>query len=160
MILPDEISGIEFFQNLGESHRNQVALMARLEERTEGTVLFGEGEASSCIYFVLTGTISLEVVEPDGESVEVCTAGPGDLVGWSPVLGRPTMTATARALTRCRLAAIEAKQVLALCERDPRFGMAFLRAVALVLSERLQGTRRCLALARSVGSRSLLGAIP
>jgi CRP-like cAMP-binding protein len=159
MILPEELRGIEFLENLGAEHLNRIAMMARLEEHLEGTILFQEGQPAPFIYFVLSGTVGLEVTEPDGEAVEVCTVGPGELLGWSPVLGGRAMTATARTQTRCRMAVLDVKQVLELCERQPQFGVAFLRQVALVLSERLHGTRRCLALARSVSTRSLLGTV-
>ena len=160
MILPEEISNIEFLRNLGEAHLNQIAMMAQLEECLEGTVLFQEGETSRFIYFVLSGKVALEVVEPDGESVEIATAEPGDLVGWSPALGRRAMTATGRVQTRCRFAVLDVKQVLELCERDPRFGAAFFRQLALVLSDRLQATRRCLAISRTLSHRSPLEAFP
>src|SRR5262245_20129578 len=88
MVLPEELEAVPFLQGLDEPHRNRIAQMAQLKECMAGTHLFSEGKQSSYIYFVLCGTVSLEVEEPDGESVEVTTAGPGDLVGWSPVLGR------------------------------------------------------------------------
>ncbi len=160
MILPEEIRRIEFLQNLEETHLNRIAMMARLEDCREGTVLFCEGQTSSFIYFVLSGTVSLEVAEPDGEAIEIATIGEGDLLGWTPVLGQQAMTATARALTRCRLAVLDAKQVLALCERDPHFGVAFMRQVAFVLASRLYNTRRCLAIARTLSTRSPLETAP
>lgn len=160
MILPDELRRIAFMQHLEEEHLNRVARMARLEECQQGTVLFREGEACSSIYFVLSGTVGLEVAEPDGEAVEVATVGEGDMAGWTPVLGQQTMTATGRALTRCRLAALDVKQVLEFCKNDLRFGATFMRQVALVLAARLDSTRRCLAIARTLNSRSPLETAP
>jgi CRP-like cAMP-binding protein len=149
MISAGEMKGVRFLQNLGEKYLNQVATMARLQECKEGTVVFRQGEGSPCIYFVLRGKIGLEVEEPDGKSVGVSTIGPAELAGWSPVLGRQAMTATARALTDCRLAVLDVGQISDLCERDPRFGVAFLRQIASVVSERLWDTRRNLARALS-----------
>jgi CRP-like cAMP-binding protein len=135
---------------------NQIAKMAVLKECKEDTVLFSQGQGSPLIYFVLSGKVGLEIEEPGGKSVGVSTLGPGELLGWSPVLGRHAMTATARPLTPCRLAVLEVPQVLELCERDPRFGIAFLRQIALVLSERLWDTRRNLA--RALSHRPLFAA--
>jgi len=160
MILLEEISNIEFLRNLGETYLNQIALLAQLKEWQEGTVLFQEGQTSPFIYFVLQGTIGLEVTEPDGEPVRLATVGEGELVGWSPVLGQRPLTATARALTHCRLAVLDAQRILGLCERDPRFGMAFLQQIALILAARLDETRRCLAIARTLSSRSPLETVP
>jgi CRP-like cAMP-binding protein len=88
----------------------------------------------------------------------VYTAGPGELIGWSPVLEQRRMTATARATTVCRLAAFEADRVRQLCEKDPQFGVAFLRQLALALSERLSHTRR--RLGGPANLRGPLGVIP
>jgi CRP-like cAMP-binding protein len=153
MILPEEMESIGFLRALGAPHLARVAGLARLRECAEGEVLFREGEDSPCLYFVLHGSVALEVEAPDVGPVQTFTAGPGDLLGWSPVLGRHAMTATARAAARCRLAALDAAEVAALCERDPRFAAAFLRQTALVLSQRLRRTRRILA--RALGHRPL-----
>ncbi len=158
MILLDEMERIEFLRNLGEPHLRQVAWLAQLKEHEEGSILFREGQDSPFIYFVLSGKVNLEVEERGGGPVGVYIAGPGELVGWSPVLGRRGMTATARAATRCRVAALDAGKVLELCEQDARFGVAFLRQVALVLSGRLSNTRR--RLARPARTRGPLGVTP
>jgi len=150
MILPEELEGVPFLQALDAPHRNRIAEIAQLQECMQGTLLFREGQNSSHIYWLLSGSISLEVQEPDGEAVEVATAGPGDLLGWSPVLGRRAMTATAWATSRCRLAVLHVPQILALCGRDPHFGSAFHRQIALVLADRLSSARRHLAAARTV----------
>jgi CRP-like cAMP-binding protein len=145
MITPEEMKGIEFLNRLGGPHLDQLARMARLRECEEGEVVFRQGEGSALIYFVLSGKVGLQVGDSSGTSVEVSAVGPGELLGWSPVLGRHAMTATAHAVGRCRLAVLDVRQVLDLCERDPRFGAAFLWQTAQALSERLWDTRRNLA---------------
>lgn len=145
MILQEDLETIVFLRNLGERHLAQVAQHAQLKECNEGTVVFSEGQDSSSIYFVLSGQVALEVRQENGKSLEVFTAQAGDLVGWSPVLGRSAMTATARAKTRCRLAVLDVRKILDLCETYPRFGLAFLREIGLTLSERLWATRHRLA---------------
>jgi CRP-like cAMP-binding protein len=154
MITPAELKGIKFLQSLDEPHLNEIAAMARPQECKPDTVVFEQGQGSTYIYLVLNGKISLEIEEPDGKPVAVSTIGPGELVGWSPALGRHAMTATARAVTACQLAVLDVRQVLDLCERDPLFGVAFLRQIAVVMSDRLWDTRRNLA--RALSHRPLL----
>jgi CRP-like cAMP-binding protein len=149
MILPEEMQCVGFLRALSEPYLGRIAAMARLEEYPEGTVLFREGEVSPFIYFLLSGEVRLDIEHVHGQQVTVYTAGPGEMLGWSSVLGRSAMTATARVTSRCRLAALSVSRVLALCEREPRFGMAFLRQVSVFLADRLNGTRRCLAFART-----------
>jgi CRP-like cAMP-binding protein len=141
MILPEEMACIEFLQKLGASYANQIAQLAQLKEYPAGAVLFREGQKSAFIYFVLRGTVGLEIKTPSQKAVPVQTVGPGELLGWSPVLGSHSMTATARALDRCRLAALAVDPLLALCEHDPHFGKAFLRQLATALADRLRATR-------------------
>jgi CRP-like cAMP-binding protein len=147
MILSEELESIGFLRDLGESYLGQIALMAWPKEYDEGDILFHEGDTSPVLYFILRGEVSLETERRDGGPVSIYTAGPGEMVGWSPVLGRGVMTATARASSRCRVAVLDAKRILALCEKDPHFGVAFLKQVGVFLSERLNSTRRCLAAA-------------
>jgi CRP-like cAMP-binding protein len=158
MILPEELEAIEFLRNLGQAHLTQLALMARLKECQEGSILFHEGQDSPFIYFVLSGEVGLEVEEQGAESAKVYTARPGELLGWSPLLGRRAMTATARAASRCRLAVLSVEQIKALCDKDIRFGLALLRQIGLVVSDRLSNTRRCLA--RAVTHRHTAAAAP
>lgn len=155
MILPKEMKEIEFFRNLGEQHLDQIAGMMRIQEYDKGAVVFRQGQSSPSIYFVLNGEIGLRVEESGGE-VEVSTVGPRGLLGWSPMLGRHAMTATARAVTPSRLAVLDVDQLLGLCEKDPRFGIAFLREIASVMSDRLWDMRR--SFARALAHRSSLAA--
>jgi CRP-like cAMP-binding protein len=156
MIMPEELEAIPFLRELGEPHLQRVALLARPQEHEEGAVLFRKGEDSPFIYFVLSGKVSLTVGRPGGVTGEAHVVGPGELLGWSPVLGRRAMTATARAQTPCRLAAFAVAQLHALLATDARFEAAFLRQIALALSDRLAETR--LRLVRALGSRPLSAA--
>jgi CRP/FNR family transcriptional regulator, cyclic AMP receptor protein len=141
MILPEEMECVEFLQNLGAPHANQIALAAQLRECPAGTVLFREGQKSPFIYFVLRGAVSLEIEGDAHQPVQVQTVGPGELLGWSAVLGLNPMTATTRAVGPCRLAALAVDKLLALWEHDPRLGMAFMRQLAITLADRLRTTR-------------------
>jgi len=151
MILPEEMKDIEFLRELGGQYLNQIAMMAQLKECEAETILFRQGESSPFIYIVLSGNVALRLEESAEKSVETSTVGPGELLGWSPVLGRPAMTATAQAATRCRLAVLDVNRIIALCESDPRFGVAFLRQIALVMSDRLLSAR--LNLVRALSNR-------
>jgi CRP-like cAMP-binding protein len=154
MFFLEELGRAKFADNLSEPQRQQLAIMGRLKECEEGTALFEEEQDSPFIYCVLKGQVSLWVREPFGESVEIDKIGPGELLGWSPVFGRHAMTATAVAATPCRLAVFEASRIVELCERDPKFALAFLRQVGLHVSARLRSTRQALALARTLSHHS------
>ncbi len=156
MISAQDMEKVPFLQELGGPHAERLARLARLKEYAPGAVIFRQGEDFPYLCLVLEGQLSLDVAVSGHEVAEVHRGGPGELLGWSPVLGRRAMTATAKAATPLRLAVVEVDQVLKLCESDPSFGSAFHRQVALLLSSRLDETRR--RVARFISGRSPLAA--
>jgi CRP-like cAMP-binding protein len=155
MLAPEELTRVEFVRNLGGPDARQLAAIAEAKAYPAGAEVFCQGQDSSCLYLVLDGEVSLEVQVSGHEAVEIHRGGPGELFGWSPVLGRRAMTATGRTTAPTRMAVLEIARVLELCERDPRFGSAFHRQVALVLASRLDDTRR--QLSHHLPRRSLPG---
>lgn len=141
MSLPEGMEIIGFMRNLSPTHADLIAMLVQVKELPPGTVLFREREECLDIYFVLRGTVSLEIEVSPRTTVQVQTLGPGELLGWSPVLGLGPMTATATTADTCRIAALDVDRLLALCEHDTRFGMAFMRQLAISLARRLKATR-------------------
>jgi CRP-like cAMP-binding protein len=141
VFLFNELENLSFLRHLAPDHLRQIASIANLREFPPEAVIFSEGEAARHVYLVLKGDVALEMNVPDRGVFRVHTVGAGELLGWSPVLGSGAMTATARALTPCRLAALDAARIQALCEHAPRFGVEFFRRTAAALAERLRATR-------------------
>jgi len=159
MILSEEMRGVRALRGLGEPHLQKLAAMAQPQECPEGAILFKQGDDSPFIFILLTGEVALEVKAGDRDTAAIYAANRGELLGWSPVLGRRAMTATARAKTPCRLAALDVGQVAELVRQDPHFGVDFLKHIGLIVSDRLRATRQCLAAASGPGRLSPL-AIP
>jgi CRP-like cAMP-binding protein len=151
MTLSEEMVSVRALRGLGEPHLQKLAAIATLQEFPEGAVLFRQGDASGFIFVLLSGEVVLEIKPGGTDPATVYAAGPGELLGWSPVLGGHAMTATARATTPCRVAALDVARVADLVEQSPHFGVAFLRHIGLIVSDRLSATRRCLAAVSSLG---------
>jgi CRP-like cAMP-binding protein len=148
MSLAEEMLGVKTLRGLGEVHLQRLAAIAGPKECHAGATLFREGDDSTVIFVLLSGEVSLEVSMRDRSPTAVYAAGPGELLGWSPVLGRHAMTATAKVMTPSRLAVLEVARLNALIQQDPQFGVAFLKQLALIVSGRLSATRHCLASVR------------
>ena len=71
-----------------------------------GETLVEQGEPGNELYLLLDGVL---VAEVDGE--EVAEIGPGAILGERALLGEGTRTATLRARTRCRVAAVSADAI-------------------------------------------------
>jgi CRP-like cAMP-binding protein len=141
MITPEELDRVELLRNLGRGYAGQLGALAEPKEYPAGAEIFRQGQDSPYLYVVLDGEVAVEVQVSGQEAAEIHRGGPGELFGWSPALGRRAMTATGRATAPTRMAVLEIARVLELCERDPRFGSAFHRQLAILLASRLDDTR-------------------
>jgi CRP-like cAMP-binding protein len=141
MVLLDEYEDIGLLRHFSPVYRKQIAALAEPRECLPGACIFQEGERERHVYLLVQGEVILEIKVPNLGVVKVHQVGPGDLLGWSPVLGRSAMTATARALTACRFIALDAEHIRALAERDTRFGLEFFRTMTTALADRLRATR-------------------
>ncbi len=141
MVLAEELDNVAFVRQFTPAHQRKLAGLARLKEYQAEDVLFAEGEHCPDVYLVLDGEVGLEIRVPGCGVIDVHHVEPGGLLGWSPVLGGGAMTATAICTSRCRVAALSADAVVALADRDPRFGLEFFRCLSAALAERLRATR-------------------
>ena len=107
----------------------------------QGTMLFHEGDQHDHLYFVASGTITLEMVTEQCGTKPILTLGAGDLMAWSSLLGDGRMTASALVSEDSRLIAFPSADLRALCERDHDVGYVVMSGVARLMSRRLLATR-------------------
>jgi CRP/FNR family transcriptional regulator, cyclic AMP receptor protein len=132
---------IHFLRDFPDDYLEPLASVASLKTCSPGAIVFREGRKESRLYLIVKGSVSLEFCTPGVGCKRLQTVGTGELLGWSPILGLAEMTATARVLEPTTLLVIDARQLVALCEHNPRFGYEFMRRTALALSQRLTATR-------------------
>ncbi|MBI2480121.1 MAG: cyclic nucleotide-binding domain-containing protein [Planctomycetia bacterium] len=137
----ETLRGIQFLRDLPEELIDQLSGVARIVEIPAGAVIFRQGEAASTLYLVVAGNVSLEVCAPGVGCKRILTVGPGELLGWSPVLEQGRLTATARSISATEAVAFSGPQILAICEQNTRFGYEFMKRAALALAKRLNATR-------------------
>jgi CRP-like cAMP-binding protein len=140
-VLVELLRQSRFLEGVGPEDLARIASVARLQEYPGGAVLVREGQCLPHIFLVAEGNVALEICIAGQGCKRIQTVGPGDLLGWSPILDQSPMTATARALGPTRLIAVDAAQVLGLCSNNPAFGYVLMRHTALALASRLSATR-------------------
>jgi CRP/FNR family transcriptional regulator, cyclic AMP receptor protein len=118
----------------------QLALLAKEVRFDAGQIIFHEGDDYSVFYLLGEGMVALEIEAPD-HVLRVQTLYAGDELDWSAVLPHAGKHFQARALSPVTALAFEGADLLALFERDPRLGMAFMLRLMGVVSERLRATR-------------------
>lgn len=89
-----------------------------------GTVIFREGEPGDCMFFVLEGTVSVQMGGADIGSVES-----GEVFGEMALIDHAPRSATAVAATDCRLAAINEQRFLRLVGQVPMFALHLMQVI-------------------------------
>jgi CRP-like cAMP-binding protein len=139
--LPEILRQSRFLEGISPADLDQLTSVARPESYLPGAVIFREGQRLPHIFVVAEGSVALEIGLPGQGCRRIQTVGPGELLGWSPILDQGPMTATARALGPTRLVALDAAQILVLCAHNPGFGFTLMRRTAKALATRLNATR-------------------
>lgn len=106
-----------------------------------GTVIFHEGQRSDAFYVVYRGHVTLEMCLPARGCTRLLTLGPGELLGWSALVGDGRMTAAATAADDVELIELSGTDLIRQCEADPLFGYRLMRRLAAALAKRLLATR-------------------
>lgn len=135
------LESVRFLHDIPEAYLVPIASISQVREFPAGSVLFREGQDHASVYLILEGSVALEVRVTGQSTRRLQTVGEGELLGWSPLLNQTEMTATARALQATRAITIDAAQLVAQFEHNPRFGLEFIRRTAQALSQRLNATR-------------------
>ena len=128
---------IDFFDGVAEEPLRRLASLAEVVQFPEGRVVFREGDSAETVYLIVAGEVALENCAPGIGCRRTYTVGPGELLGWSPILGQPRYWSTARALKPAEAVQFSGRQVMAMCEHDPQFGYEFMRRAAQALVKRL-----------------------
>lgn len=130
-----------FLESMPTAVRQLIEPLGKTRHFPPGTRLFREGEPHDDIHLVVDGRVRLEMFVRERGRLPLLTVGPGDLLGWSPLLGDHPMTATATALMSVETLAFDGEQLKALCEANHEVGYWLMRQIVQVLSQRLLATR-------------------
>jgi CRP/FNR family cyclic AMP-dependent transcriptional regulator len=142
MVAIEKLESLTFCKGMSKQDLQRLISLGEVKSYPAGAYLFREGLHSDQVYLLGQGKVALEMSLPDAGPVRLQTVGPGELLGWSPLLGLGYMTASAVTLEPCRVLALDTKRVLALVDEDPRFGVDLMRRLARTLVRRLEATRQ------------------
>jgi CRP-like cAMP-binding protein len=105
------------------------------ENYDEGAAVFSEGDPANAFYILVKGRIKLTLGE---QSREVYVAyQPGEIIGWSSLIGRDTLSASAHCLEPTILSRVDRDRFLDILEKYPAEGATLFQRVAAMLGNRL-----------------------
>ena len=106
-----------------------------LMELSSGSVLFEEGDTAEFMYVIVEGEVRLTL-----HGTEIASVSEGAIVGEMALLDRDARSATATAVTDCRLALIDLHSFKSLIQHTPDFALHVMN----VLADRLRATSEAL----------------
>jgi CRP/FNR family transcriptional regulator, cyclic AMP receptor protein len=135
------LRGVEFFHDIADEYLQRVAGISKVVEFPGRHEIFREHEPAKEVYIVVSGRVSLVICAPPHGCRQLVEVGEGELIGWSPLVGRQRLSDTAWTLTPTKTVEMNGERILELCAEDPRFGFEFMRRAAQTLASRLSATR-------------------
>ena len=85
--LIETLRSISFLEGATEEDLKHIASVAQLEQYPLGSTLFRDNESLDCVFLVVAGSVALEIPGPNQSVKRTYTVGPGELLGWSPIVG-------------------------------------------------------------------------
>jgi CRP/FNR family transcriptional regulator, cyclic AMP receptor protein len=135
------LRGTEFFHEIADEYLSRVAAISKIVEFPARHDIFREHEPAKDVFIIISGRVSLIISAPPVGSRQLMEVSDGELIGWSPLVGRSRLSDTARTLTPTKTVAMDGEKILALCAKDPGFGFEVMQRAAQTLASRLGATR-------------------
>ena len=141
-VLAKVLSKLHFSAQLPETVQERLASAAVVHRVAAGKVLFRENAQNEELMIIWTGQVALDMHVPGRENIRILSLGPGDVIGWSALLGGGRMTTSATALEETQIISFSAPALTAACESNHSFGYFLMNKVASSLAGRLLDMRK------------------
>ncbi len=131
-----EVPDNPFFSGLS---REQLDLILPLFEALTvpaGTTIFKQGDIATYLYVVQRGSLTIQYKPYDGPMITLSHLQPGEVFGWSSVVGARTYTSDAVCTTEIEVLRLRGSDLVELCTVHPEAGYAILDRLAEVVSPR------------------------
>jgi CRP-like cAMP-binding protein len=123
------------FEGMREVTRKKILEGAVAESHAPGHFLFHQDDPARNFYILTEGRVRISV-GPQGLLAHVAS-DPGDVIGWSSLVGNNTYTASAECLGPVKVSKIEKSRLDKILLEDPASGMTFFKHLAALIGLRL-----------------------
>src|SRR5919206_2093077 len=126
---PAALEGIEFFNLLGEEDRRALSEVVDLVKLEDNQTLFRAGEPGESLFLVREGEVELFIKDTAGQKIILDITRSGDFFGEIALLDAGPRTATAVALTKTELIALDRDDLMLLFGKNPEAALHMLAAM-------------------------------
>ena len=128
---------IPVFQDLDRGELRKIRHILHQREYKKNEAIFNEGDVGLGMYIIIGGSVEI-VCTP--ERHVLAELGEGDFFGELSLLDDSLRSASAIAMSPCRILCFFKPELLDLIERNPKLGSKILFKLAWTISERLKST--------------------
>ncbi len=125
----------DFFMGMGKPFTVEVLDIAEKLSRNEGEILFNEGAPATHFYVLLKGRVKLSL--GDTGPVVYMVRQPGEIIGWSGLIGRDTYSASGECMEETNLLKFNRDVFLEILNKYPQNEALLFRRLAEMLGNRL-----------------------
>jgi len=141
MISPELLRRYPYFAGISDESLKEVAMMCDEVSIPAETRMFSTSDPANYLYIIVSGEVNIQYEMGNGELRTVDTLVAGDLLVWSALIEPYKTTAEGTTTKPTQLVRVKAKELRALCDRDPMLGYRLTMQVAKLLAHRLEGAR-------------------
>jgi CRP-like cAMP-binding protein len=125
----------DFFMGMGKKFTMEVLDIAEKLSQKEGDLLFHEGDQANHFYVLLKGRVKLSL--GDTGPVVYLARQPGEIIGWSGLIGRGVYSAAGECMEATNLLKFNRDHFLEILEKYPRNEALLFKRLAEMLGNRL-----------------------
>ena len=125
----------DFFMGMGKKFTMEVLDIAEKLSQKEGALLFHEGDPANQFYVLLKGRVKLSLGDT-GPAVYM-SRHPGEIIGWSGLIGRDTYSASAECMDATNLLKFDRNNFLEILSKYPQNEALLFKRLAEMLGNRL-----------------------
>ena len=125
----------DFFMGMGKPFTVEVLEIAEKLTRNEGQILFHEGEPAAYFYVLLKGRVKLSLGKTG--PVVYMVRHPGEIIGWSGLIGRDTYSASGQCMEETNLLKFNRDVFLEILNKYPQNEALLFKRLAAMLGNRL-----------------------
>jgi CRP/FNR family cyclic AMP-dependent transcriptional regulator len=101
------------FRGFGDAEKRALVTRAHMRKVPTGETIFLMGSQHDSMVAVLSGSVKISVPRPDGREIVLAILQPGEVFGEIAMLDGKERSADAIAMTHCKLAVLQRRDVLA-----------------------------------------------
>lgn len=125
----------DLFGSLGKEFVSEIMNCAETESHKIGQMLFHEGDPATWLFILLKGSIKLRLGQT-GRAVYL-VSHPGEVFGWSSLVGRSSYSASAECMTPTKLLRFDNNRLQEIIGKDAAKSAALYQSLAAILGQRL-----------------------